>query len=83
MQKTIKMCLAAAVFSVSSAVSIPTDDQTMGETKCQKKARMAVKAYKKQCLAIDQGLTEDELPACFADCEMLDLEEDRRICEQE
>ena len=57
MQKTIKMCLAAAVLSLSSAVSIPTDDQTMRETKCQRKARMAVKAYKKQCLAIDQGLT--------------------------
>ena len=46
MQKTIKMCLAAAVLSLSSAVSIPTDiidDQTMGETKCQRKAKMAVK----------------------------------------
>merc|ERR1712014_347296 len=88
MQKTIKMCLAAAVLSVSSAVSIPTDgipndDQPMRETKCQRKAKMAVKSYRKQCKAIDIGLTEDQLTECFARCEMLDVEEGRRICEQE
>ena len=56
MQKAIKMCLAAAVFTVSEAVSIK--EEHVIDTRCEKKAIKSFEERKVQCDTIpfdDEG----------------------------
>merc|ERR1739844_137220 len=73
MQRTIQMCLAAAVLSVSGAVSIIPDGIEI-DTKCEKNAIKQAAERKEECKAIDL-LTHAEERMCFEECDPLETEE--------
>ena len=64
MQKTIQMCLAAAVLSVSGAVSIP--DGIVIDTKCEKYAVEQAEERRVQCETIQLAQPEEDM--CRDEC---------------
>ena len=78
MQRTLQLCLAAAVLSTQvQAVKVQTEEEEL--TQCQKNV---IKKYKKFVANCDGYIDEEKLASCEAECSGLE-DETLQKCEKQ